>query len=101
MTENHGYNTPSAGTSDWHTPLNQNFEMIDVDSEVRDTSENMGQYTPNQGAKFLATDTGEVYVGDGSQWLFLGDVRRQDGNLYVQSGQPSNPSDGDVWIDTS
>jgi len=67
-TSNHEYNVPSRGASDWHQPLNDNFRDYDTDIEVRDTSTNRGNYTAKQGAKFLATDTGVVSEGDGSNW---------------------------------
>ncbi|MUV86842.1 hypothetical protein GJ631_09755 [Natronomonas sp. CBA1123] len=72
MTENHDYDTPQEGTLDWHVPLNENFERIDTDVEVRDVQANRDDYTPKQGAKFLATDTGRVYLGDGTDWNELG-----------------------------
>jgi hypothetical protein len=68
MTPNHEYNTPEAGTLDWHVPLNENFEKLDTKTEIRDSEANLGQYTPKNGAKFLATDTGRRYLGDGTQW---------------------------------
>jgi hypothetical protein len=69
MTENHDYNTPSRGTTDWHNPLNANFEDLDADMEIRDIARNRGSYTPLSGAKFLATDTGVVSTADGTAWL--------------------------------
>lgn len=74
MTDNHGYSTPGHGTSDWHIPLNDNFKKIDTDVEVRDAEANLNDYQPNAGAKFLATDTGSVYLGDGQGWNQLGSV---------------------------
>lgn len=68
MTENHNLNTPAKGTTDWHVPLNDNFERLDTDVEVRDSEGNRGQYTPKAGAKFFATDTGAAFIGDGSNW---------------------------------
>lgn len=68
QTENHQYNHPAKGTTDWHIPLNKNFERFDTDIEIRDADANRGNYTPKQGAKFLATDTEKVYLGDGSSW---------------------------------
>jgi len=67
-TENHEYNHPAKGTTNWHVPLNDNFAQFDTDIEIRDADANRGNYTPKQGAKFLATDTENVYVGDGSSW---------------------------------
>ena len=74
MTDNHQYETPAAGTLDWDEPLNRNFERIDTDVEVRDTDASRANYVPKAGAKFLATDTGTVYLGDGSVWTQLGTI---------------------------
>ena len=74
MTDNHQYETPDAGTLDWHLPLNRNFERIDTDAEVRDTNANRSDYVPKAGAKFLATDTGDVYIGTGTAWDQLGTI---------------------------
>lgn len=68
MTEYHDYHTPSKGVKDWHEPLNDNFRRLDQDIEIRDVRDNVDQYTPNDGVKFMATDTGQVYIGDGQQW---------------------------------
>ncbi|QSG11332.1 Uncharacterized protein HSBGL_0902 [Halapricum desulfuricans] len=97
MTDNHGYNTPPQGELDWHVPLNENFNAIDTDIEIRDENENRSNYEPKQGAKYLATDTGDVYLGDGTDWQSLGSIT----NVTVGSTAPSDPSVGDLWIDTS
>lgn len=68
MTTNHDYNTPEAGTTDWHIPLNDNFDRIDTDVEIRDVESNLSDYEPKQDAKFLSTDTERVFLGDGEQW---------------------------------
>jgi hypothetical protein len=82
QTPNHGYNVPSEGAQDWHEPLNENFERYDVDIELRDQAANLDDYEPEAGAKFLATDTGVVYVGDGSDWL-----------ATLQAGQYTPPTE--------
>ena len=97
MTQNHNYKTPAQGSLDWHVPLNENFEAIDTDIEIRDQDANRSNYDPKAGAKFLATDTGTVYLGDGSAWQELGSVT----NVTVGSTAPSDPSVGDLWVDTS
>ncbi|MFB6105947.1 MAG: hypothetical protein ABEJ70_03145 [Halobacteriaceae archaeon] len=74
MTQNHQYNTPSEGTLNWDVPLNANFAALDTDVELRDVAANRTNYTPKDGAKFLATDTGTVYIGDGSSWNALGSL---------------------------
>jgi len=74
MTVNHDYNTPEEGKTNWDVPLNENFKRLDGDIEIRDESSNLPTYDPVEGSKFLATDTGEVYVGDGSQWEQIGEI---------------------------
>jgi type VI secretion system Hcp family effector len=70
-TPNHGYNTPEKGTQNWHEPLNENFEQHDTDIEIRDQVGALNEYDPKDNAKFLATDTGNVFIGDGEQWNLL------------------------------
>jgi hypothetical protein len=71
MTNNHEYNIPEEGQTDWHIPLNENFEKIDADVEIRAPEEDRSEYEPKPGAKFLAQDTGRVYLGNGSEWQRL------------------------------
>lgn len=68
MTDFHDYNTPSKGTQNWDEPLNQNFEDIDRDVEIRAPEDSLSEYPPKINSKFFATDTGQVYVGEGSEW---------------------------------
>lgn len=76
---NNRYNTPDEGTLDWHIPLNENFEKLDRDVEIRDAEANLGEYTPTIGAKFLATDSGAIYTSDGSSWNLVGYATRAGG----------------------
>jgi len=69
MTDYHGYNTPSEGIIDWHIPLNQNFEQIDADVEIRDIEENLTNYPAKENANLLATDTYRIYFSDVSSWV--------------------------------
>ena len=80
MTENHKYKTPSKGANDWHIPINENFAALDSDVEIRDAAQNRSEYEPKQGAKFLATDSGERFIGDGSQWTSLPYPGSSDGS---------------------
>lgn len=100
MTDNHNYNTPSKGTTDWHVPLNDNFDRLDSDVEIRDEEANRSDYEPKQGAKFLAIDTRKVFLGDGNEWNYFTTIGGFDGQIYVQSSEP-NGSEGDLWVDTS
>lgn len=68
-TNNHQYNIPSKGTTNWHVPLNDNFDDLDTDIGIRDVEGNKGNYEPKRGAKYEATDSGAVYLGNGSNWV--------------------------------
>lgn len=70
-TPNHNYNVPNPGDQNWHQPLNENFQQHDTDIEIRDRTQNLSDYEPKDDAKFLATDTGNVFVGDGDDWNLL------------------------------
>lgn len=84
MADNHDYNTPDHGEQDWHVPLNENFERLDVDVELRDVAANKDDYEPKDGAKFLETDTGIVYEGDGNFWSpMLAMAYYDDGTLEM------------------
>lgn len=80
-TPNHNYNLPNPGDQNWHQPLNENFRQYDTDIEIRDQTRNMSDYEPKDGAKFLATDTGNVFVGDGDQWNLLNTATRSGPGL--------------------
>lgn len=73
------YTTPEKGTLDWHEPLNENFERLDQDVEIRDVEANKGNYEPRQGEKFHATDSNAIYFGDGDQWVLSGYIARDIG----------------------
>ena len=97
MTSNHGYNTPAEGAVDWHVPLNENFKKIDTDVEIRDAEENLGQYTPKEGAKFLATDTGVRYLGDGSQWVEVPPHTPSLLSIPHATADPAEATNGQLW----
>jgi hypothetical protein len=95
------YNTPEQGMLNWHNPLNENFNKLDRDVEIRDQRTNRENYSPTEGAKFLATDTGDVYIGDGSSWNQIGTVSPADtSGSTTASGEVSDgtvvAADGDV-----
>lgn len=99
MTTNHGYNTPERGAENWDEPINANFEALDAGVEIRDADANRTEYEPKQGAKFLATDTKAVYLGDGNAWNYLTTLGGIQGRIYVQADEPDG-AEGDLWIDT-
>lgn len=69
-TSNHGWKKPAVGSDHdaWGQPLNDNADKLDIRVEIRDTEANLSTYDPKDGAKYLATDTGAIYLGDGSSW---------------------------------
>jgi hypothetical protein len=71
MTDLHNYHIPKEGEKNWHRLLNDNFKQIDNDIEIRDIDSNLANYQPIDGSKFLATDTGNIYFGDGQDWKAL------------------------------
>lgn len=91
-TPNHTYNTPEQGTEDWHVPLNENFDTLDTDVEIRDTEANRSDYEPTAGAKYEATDSGAVYHGDGTDWVL---TDRTVGSLDADS---QSFTDADVVV---
>ncbi|MFC6733654.1 hypothetical protein [Haladaptatus sp. DYSN1] len=105
MTQNHNYNTPHKGTQDWHIPLNDNFRAIDRDMEIRDAEANLSAYAPAANAKFLATDTGRRYVGDGSSWTRLsypvdsGEGSPNRVNMVAAGADPSGEEPIDAVLD--
>lgn len=78
-TDNHQYNVPDAGTQNWHEPLNDNFEELDVDVELRDAGEpGENDYETNAGAKYLDTETGKVYIATDEEWVLTAIQPRVD-----------------------
>lgn len=90
-TDNHGYMLPERGSRNWDEPVNDNFRAIDRGVEIRDVEANRDDYTPREDAKFLATDTGVRYVGDGDEWVETppapGQVVTVDGEQVVVGGR--------------
>jgi len=56
-------------SDDWGAILNDSaWSVLEEQLIVRDVENNRTSYTPHQDALFFATDTGAIYVGDGSTW---------------------------------
>ena len=95
-TPNHEYNTPDEGTMNWHEELNDNFEALDTGVEIRDNSGNINDYEAKDGAKFLATDTGEVSLGVGGSWESVGSLNGNGGG-----GNGDAPEAGRYLVDVA
>ena len=78
-TPNHDYDYPEPGEENWGTQLNEMFDAMDVDIEVRDAGPpNPNEYEPVAAAKYLDTDTGLVYLGTGDEWMAMSVLGRTD-----------------------
>ena len=91
-TENHQYETPGRGATDWDVQVNANTTKLDTDVEIRDADANKANYEPKDGAQFRATDTGAIYAGDGTNWV------KQDVEVATAAvGQLTDTADGQPW----
>lgn len=63
------YEPPQHLQTDWHIPLINIINAQNDDIEYRGPIEDMNSIVdePNEGVKFYATDTGEIYIGDGTE----------------------------------
>ncbi|GGK71231.1 hypothetical protein [Haloarcula sebkhae] len=95
-TPNHSYQRPDRGAQNWHIPLNENFSRIDTEVEIKDAAENLNQYQPKEGAKFLATDSRRIFIGNGEEWLEFGSAagRARSVSLAESSERATVMSDG-------
>jgi hypothetical protein len=61
------------GEDFWDDDLNTILDQLVIDVEFRDVLNNRSDYTSEarSGAKFLATDTGDVYRYNGTQWRHI------------------------------
>lgn len=67
-TDNQNWDVPEEGDTDYETTFSTFFEQIDRDVSITDLEADRTNYEPKSNAKFLASDTGAVYIGDGSSW---------------------------------
>lgn len=88
-TNNFGLSKPAEGTTSWHIPLNANADISDKNLPIVDLGGNRSNYTANADQMFVASDTGNVYIGDGSVWSQLGDL----------NFDPSTIGPGDLGFD--
>lgn len=83
-TSNHALNIYQIGDENWtHAP---DMETLEEQLWVRDVASNRHDYVAYKDGAYLATDTGEVYLGDGQEWNRLGTVSGsagQNGHRWI------------------
>lgn len=68
-TDNHDFERPPDHEPNWGESLRNNWSDADDRIIIRDVESDVDNYTPKDGATFIATDTGAVYDGNGNQWI--------------------------------
>jgi hypothetical protein len=68
QTSLHGWTVPTEGDADYENTFDDFFVDLDTNGEIRDVESNLSNYSPKSGAKFVATDTENEYIGDGNNW---------------------------------
>ncbi len=93
-TDNHSLDKPEAGSTDWHIPLNTNFEVIDTEMVIAGPL-NERPEPGDEGRKFLAIDQKLWYYDNGTNWEVESVV------IEPRSTDPTSPVKGQQWLDNS
>jgi hypothetical protein len=103
-TDNHTFPTPDKADPDYADTFQQFFTQIDERVLISDIESNRSQYTPYEDAKFISTDSGTIYVGNGTSWI---DVTTETDPTYTSVSLESgwsiteNADDEIVILDTN
>lgn len=115
-TENHGFQLwQQLPESEEEWQHRDDFNALEWKVWKTDLASNLSNYTPHNDAKYLASDTGEVYVGDGAEWDSLGfiysdaaaraavvgevDVSELDGSAGTSGQIPETDGTNVSWVD--
>lgn len=69
LTPNHSLQLWAAGELDWEH--RDDMQYIERTMTIRDFESNLANYTPYDGARFEATDSHAIYLGDGTNWTAI------------------------------
>lgn len=86
-TPNHKFNQYQHGERPWGHQ--EDLQEIEETLPIRDLEANLSNYEPHGGATFIATDSGAVFDGTGSQWV---PAKRVFGDVSVAGG-----SEATIW----
>lgn len=94
-TPNHDFQVYSQNETPWEH--GSDFEKLDTAVEIRDAEANRTGYTPKIGAKFFSSDTGVVYVGNGTAWVKTNLGVAAFTADSVTTGTLTDSTDGQAW----
>lgn len=102
-TANHDFARPDEGTleDEWGPIINQNLiDLLEERVTVTDTDTNRSNYTPYADASFIASDTGDVHIGDGTNWDYIGTLIDPSAALTVEDDASEQGAVGTVDFGT-
>ena len=71
-TPNHGLNLYQIGDKNWSHSAD--MEALEKKLWIHDVEEKRNEYVAYKNAAFFATDTGDVYIGNEKEWLYIGTI---------------------------
>jgi len=76
-TDQHNWPTPDEGDSNYEDTFSDFFAQLDDAVEIRGVDSDKSNYSAVSGAKYFATDTEKLYIGDGSSWNHVGSTGKK------------------------
>jgi hypothetical protein len=97
--DNHGFDLEYRPGERWD--YNDEFAALERLVTVRDVVDQLDEYTPHEDALFLATDTGQCYLGTGEEWTELdrtasGPTREHSVTRYGATGDGETDDTGAI-----
>jgi len=92
QTSLHGWTVPTEGDENYEDTFDDFFVDLDTNGEIRDVESNLQNYSPKSGAKFVATDTENRYIGDGSTWNKVASSGKNPNFDSVKTDEVTNES---------
>jgi hypothetical protein len=90
QTDFHNWEYPVSGDTNYQNIFSRLFREIDRDTIIVDENSVVDTYEPKNDALFLANNTYELFIADGSSWNFVGTIGQGDGgdpvNFFDASG---------------
>lgn len=97
QTSLHGWTVPTEGDENYEDTFDDFFVDLDTNGELRDVESNLQNYSPKSGAKFVATDTENRYIGDGSTWNKVASSGKNPNFESIKAGSLTDTQDDQAW----